>query len=143
MRSPSKRRGIRPRYGAIGQSASIAIVERFIRSMKQECTRRLLVSASMAAMRHELELYATWYNVERPHMALDGNAPLEIWKGRVRRRRPFASKVVVVVRRRVCPDNRPDCTSTVVRAKSALNGIPTTCFHNEKSSNSAHLNSVA
>ena len=38
-----KRRGIRPRYGAIGQPASIAVVERFIRSMKQECTRHLLV----------------------------------------------------------------------------------------------------
>ena len=43
-----KQRGIRPRYGAIGQPASIAIVERFIRSMKHECTRCLLVPVSLA-----------------------------------------------------------------------------------------------
>ena len=39
---------IRPRYGAVGQPASIAIVERFIRSMKQECTRCILVPSSLA-----------------------------------------------------------------------------------------------
>jgi transposase InsO family protein len=38
-----KRRGIWLRYGAVGKHGSIAIVERFIRSMKQECTRRLVV----------------------------------------------------------------------------------------------------
>jgi putative transposase len=83
-----KRRGIRPRYGAIGQPASIAIVERFIRSMKQECSRCLLVPMSLAAMRRELSLYATWYNSERPHMALAGRTPHEVGAGRsVRRRR--------------------------------------------------------
>ena len=54
-----KRRGIRPRYGRIGEPASIAIVERFIRSMKSECTRCLLVPVSLEAMRRELRLYAT------------------------------------------------------------------------------------
>ncbi len=54
-----KRRGIRPRYGKVGEPASIAIVERFIRSMKQECTRLLLVPQSLRAMRREIDLYAT------------------------------------------------------------------------------------
>ncbi len=49
-----KRRGIRPRYGAVGEPASIAIVERFIRSMKYECMRCLLVPSSLAAMRREV-----------------------------------------------------------------------------------------
>ena len=84
-----KRRGIRPRYGAVGQPASIAIVERFIRSMKQECTRLLLVPMSLVSMRRELASYSTWYNGHRPHMALNGNAPREVYLAHVARRRQF------------------------------------------------------
>ena len=73
-----KRRGMHPRFGAIGQRASIAVVERFIRSMKTECTRRLLVPTSRPAMLREISLYATWYNTARPHMALAGKTPQEI-----------------------------------------------------------------
>ncbi len=82
-----KRRDIRPRYGAIGEPASIAIVERFIRSMKYECLRCLLVPAALAGMRREVGLYATWYNTQRPHMALAGKTPREVYEGRVARRR--------------------------------------------------------
>jgi transposase InsO family protein len=82
-----KRRGIRPRYGAIGKPASIAIVERFIRSLKQECTRCILVPMSLVAMRREVSSYTTWYNRHRPHAALNGNTPLELYRGRTRRRR--------------------------------------------------------
>ena len=53
------RRGIRPRYGAVGEPASIAIVERFIRSLKQECIRPLLVPLSLTAMRREVGLFAS------------------------------------------------------------------------------------
>ena len=35
--------GIRPRFGAVGKHGSIAVLERFFRSMKTECTRRILV----------------------------------------------------------------------------------------------------
>ena len=69
-----KRRNIRPRYGRIGEPASIAIVERFIRSMKSECTRLVLVPLSLEAMRRELRFYSTWYNHWRTHMALGGSA---------------------------------------------------------------------
>ena len=89
FKSWCKQRGIKPRYGAIGQPASIAIVERFIRSMKQECTRCLLVPMSLAAMRRELSLYATWYNAERPHMHLAGTIPSEVYAGRKVRRQRF------------------------------------------------------
>jgi transposase InsO family protein len=37
------RHGAKPRFGKIGEHGSIAIVERFWRSMKQECFRRLSV----------------------------------------------------------------------------------------------------
>jgi putative transposase len=84
-----KRRSIRPRYGALGQPASIAIAERFIRSMKQECLRCLLIPTSLQAMRHEVGLYATWYNTRRPHMTLRGKTPCEAYDGRRVRRRRF------------------------------------------------------
>jgi putative transposase len=77
-----RRRSIRPRYGAVGQRSSIAIVERFIRSMKQECTRRILVPMTLRGLRRELSTYSTWYNGERPHMALAGRTPLEVYEGR-------------------------------------------------------------
>jgi transposase InsO family protein len=70
-----KRRGIRPRYGRVGEPGSIAIVERFIRSMKQECTRCLLVPMSLNAMRRELCLYSIWYHASRTHLSLDKDAP--------------------------------------------------------------------
>ncbi len=76
-----RRRRIRPRYGAVGKSGSIAIVERFIRSMKSECTRRIIVPFRLDAMRHELGCYATWFNEHRPHTALGGRTPLEVYRG--------------------------------------------------------------
>ena len=57
--------------------------------MKQECTRCLLVPMSLAAMRRELSLYATWFNTERPHMALAGKTPREICADQSLRRQRF------------------------------------------------------
>jgi transposase InsO family protein len=87
FKSFCKRRGIRPRYGRVGEPASIAIVERFIRSLKYECTRLMLVPMSLAGMRRELRLFTTWYNADRPHMGLAGKTPREVWSGRPTRRR--------------------------------------------------------
>ena len=69
--------GVKPRFGAIGQHGSIAIVERFIRSMKEEALRRILVPLSLGAMRAEVIAYASWYNAHRPHQALAGATPNE------------------------------------------------------------------
>ena len=82
-----KRRSVRPRYGRIGEPASIAVVERFIGSMKRECTRRILGPLSLVAMRRELRLYSTWYNTQRPHMFLDGKTPRDVYAGRTSRKR--------------------------------------------------------
>ncbi|MBK8977676.1 MAG: DDE-type integrase/transposase/recombinase [Planctomycetes bacterium] len=71
------RRRIRPRFGAVGRQGSIAVVERFIRSMKSECTRRIRVPFDLRSMRDEIGAYATWYNEHRPHQALDGRTPSE------------------------------------------------------------------
>ncbi len=75
--------GIRPRFGAVGRKGSIAIVERFFRSIKVECTRLVQVPLGLEAMRREVACYATWYNSHRPHQALGGLTPAEVHKGEV------------------------------------------------------------
>ncbi|MHC5212509.1 MAG: transposase [Planctomycetota bacterium] len=77
-----RRRGIRPRYGAVGRPASIAVVERLIRSIKDECTRRLVMPMETKALRRELALYLHWYNYHRPHQGLEGRTPDEVHSGR-------------------------------------------------------------
>ena len=76
-----KGRTIRPRYGAVGKHGRVAIIERFIRSMKAECTRRILVPLGLDAMRREIGLYVTWFNEYRPHSGVGGRTPLEVYRG--------------------------------------------------------------
>jgi putative transposase len=75
-----QRHGIRHRRGAVGQTGSIALVERFIRTLKNGCTRALsVVPFSQRAFRRELSLFFQWYNDARPHMSLMGATPDEIY----------------------------------------------------------------
>jgi len=74
-------RGVRPRFGAVHQHGSIAMIERFWRSMKDECFRRMPVPLGLRAMRHELTLYLDWYLNHRPHQALSGLTPAERMSG--------------------------------------------------------------
>ena len=76
-----KRKTIKPRFGAIGKHGSIAVIERFIRSLKEEYLNRLLIPLRMDAMRQEVACYAHWYNEHRPHQSLNGATPLEIYDG--------------------------------------------------------------
>jgi len=78
-----RRRGIRQRFGAIGKYGSLAVIERCIRSIKTECTRRLiLVPYRLAAMQRELAVYFSWYNIHRPHSRLGAATPDEIYHHR-------------------------------------------------------------
>jgi len=80
-----RRRGIRHRFGAVGKYGSLAVIERCIRTFKNECTRRLiLVPYCLATFRQELALYGSWYNGHRPHTWLGGATPDEVYC----RRRP-------------------------------------------------------
>ena len=76
-----RRREIRLRYGAVGKHGSIAIVERFIRSMKHECTRQLLLPLRRERTRREIAFYVEWYNAHRPHNALAVRTPDEVYNG--------------------------------------------------------------
>lgn len=75
-----RRHGIQQRFGAIGKYGSLAIIERFIRSMKNECTRLLpVVPLARAAFGCELDSYVAWYNPERPHSQFGARTPDEIY----------------------------------------------------------------
>src|SRR6516162_3447908 len=74
-----KRLGIKQRFGAIGKYGSIAFVERLIQTLKRDCTRRLIVPYSDAAMKTELLPFQSWYNRYRPHETLRGAGPDEVY----------------------------------------------------------------
>jgi transposase InsO family protein len=78
-----KRRGIKPpRYGAIGKHGSIAVVERFILTMKCILSCLPFVPYRREAFLQELTTTAEWYNAERPHSWLGGKTPDEMYCGR-------------------------------------------------------------
>ena len=68
---------------------SIAVVERFLGTLKREATRRLLVPMRRERFIRELHLFVGWHNEHRPNMALDGCTPDEVYYGlRPAHRRP-------------------------------------------------------
>ena len=75
------RRVIRPRFGKVAQHGSVAIVERFIKSLKYEYTHLILVPLRLQDMRRELSLYMSWFNEFRSHRALGGATPREVYEG--------------------------------------------------------------
>jgi putative transposase len=78
-----RRKGIKkPRYGAVGKHGSIAVVERFILTMKCLLRCLLLVPYGRDAYQRELTAIADWYNACRPHTRLGGKTPDELYHGR-------------------------------------------------------------
>ena len=85
----AKARGIAIRFGAVGKYGStcpskpwrsrIAIIERFIRTLKDEGTRKIVVPFGFEQMRDELGAIITWYNDHRPHMTLKARTPKEVY----------------------------------------------------------------
>jgi transposase InsO family protein len=73
-----RKRGIRPRYGAIGRHGSIAVVERLIRTLK-EVLREIVVPLGQRGIRRELITFVGWYNAHRPHTTLRGRTPDEVY----------------------------------------------------------------
>ena len=62
---------------------SMSVIERFIKSLMNECTRTILVSLSRDAVCRELSCYALWYNQYRLHSTLDGKTLQKVYVNRI------------------------------------------------------------
>jgi transposase InsO family protein len=82
-----RRRGIKHRYGALGQHGSIAILERAWRTMKASIPWTWCIFATPASVECHVEVFRRWYNAERPHTTLKGKSPDDVRLGRRRRKR--------------------------------------------------------
>ena len=73
---------VRHRFGAIGQSGSIAIIERLWRTLKQSLRARYPAPPlRFAELEERLRLELLYYTRFRPHQALDGATPAEVYYG--------------------------------------------------------------
>lgn len=72
------RRGIKPRFGAVGQHGGLAVIERFILTVKLALGALTILPLRHDAFRREVIATIDWYNEHRPHMALGGRTPDEV-----------------------------------------------------------------
>jgi len=85
-----RRRGIRHRFGAVGKKGSIAIIERFWRTLKTECLDATCVWMSESMLARKLTVYVEWHRLHRPHQGLAGRTPMDV---SLKRKRPKVMKV--------------------------------------------------
>jgi transposase InsO family protein len=77
-----RRHGIQQRFGAIGKYGSLAVIERFFRSLKNECTRLLpIVPLAQATFGPEIDQYIAWHDADRPRSRFGARTPDEIHFG--------------------------------------------------------------
>jgi transposase InsO family protein len=81
FRANLRRQSIRQRYGAVGKTGSIAIIERCWRTLKGTGRFKTLPPLVPSDMQRRLDLALTWYAYLRPHLALDGATPAEVYFG--------------------------------------------------------------
>jgi putative transposase len=81
FRSALKALGIRQRFGAIGKTGSIAIVERLWRTLKETLSLRPLKPLTRADLERRLKTGLLHYAYLRSHHALAGATPAEVYFG--------------------------------------------------------------
>jgi len=82
FRRKLKRLGVKQRFGAIGKKGSIALIERLWRTLKDTLGLRLLRSLAAEDLMEKIGLGLVHYAHFRPHQALAGATPAEIYLGR-------------------------------------------------------------
>lgn len=70
------RLGMQHRHSRVRQSNDQAHVERFNRTIQEECLDR--IENSFASFRKEIPLYLSYYNTKRLHMGINYQTPLEL-----------------------------------------------------------------
>lgn len=126
-----------PRFGAVGRKGSIALIERFWRTLKSEGFRRTLVPYRLPDFEDELEIFRGWFNESRPHSALGGATPNEAQAGM-----PSASQRPRVETRTRYPVPEADVDSGKVRRVDFVE-LRTTGFHGRKYLPDVQLDMVA
>ncbi|AQQ70500.1 putative transposase OrfB [Limihaloglobus sulfuriphilus] len=72
---------IKHRLGAIGKKGSIAVTERANLTLKSEWLNHVLIIRGIDHLHDLCNEFQVWYNSWRPHMALDGNRPDDVFFG--------------------------------------------------------------
>jgi len=70
------------RFGAIGQYGSIAVIERFWRTLKDLLGVKLCPPLSAEHLEARVELALAYYSHLRPHQGLGGATPAEVYRGK-------------------------------------------------------------
>jgi len=73
---------VKQRFGAVGKKGSIALIERLWRTLKDTLGLRLLRPLVAEDLVEKIELRLVHYAHFRPHQALAGATPAEIYFGR-------------------------------------------------------------
>ena len=73
--------GTKQRFGAIGKSGSIAIIERFWRTIKQVVRLKIRPPLTTSGLQERLLLGLVYYAYHRPHQGLGGATPAEVYYG--------------------------------------------------------------
>jgi transposase InsO family protein len=76
-----KRQGIRQRFGAVGKTGSIALIERLWRTLKGVLALKLFKPLHLADAKRGVELGLVHYAFFRPHAGLGGATPAEVYFG--------------------------------------------------------------
>jgi len=82
---------VRARFGAVGRHGSIAVEERYIRTLKEEGLAHEFVPLRQTAFCASLARFEDWYNEVRPHSSIGGATPDDVFHRRrpANRRRRF------------------------------------------------------
>jgi len=93
---------VKPRFGAVGKHGSIAVTERFIKTLKYEWLKRVPVIRGFDHLTRLCDQFVEWYNEWRPHMTLNGARPDDVFNGDdIQRPSRDAKKVPPNIERRV------------------------------------------
>jgi transposase InsO family protein len=81
LRQTLDRLGIRQRFGAIGKTGSISLIERFWRTLKSVSAVKILKPLIERDLERRIAAALAFYALHRPHQALGGATPAEGYSG--------------------------------------------------------------
>ena len=77
-----KQWNVKPRFGAVGKHGSIAVTERVIKTFKYEWLRCVPIIRGFDHLALLCDEFESWYNAWRPHMAIEGFRPDDLYYSR-------------------------------------------------------------